>query len=242
MTHRKITVLIVDDDPECTEAFKVALSQHDRLDVRSTTSAGEALGLLDITRPDILITDYRMPSHDGIELTSFARTINPVMTIIMITGVPFESLRAEAIRQGVDLILTKPISLEEVGLMIDNLVKKIDAIDMLAGTAANSVFTVNLNNVSVLEIAQMFNNLGLSGQMILDQETETGSVYFQNGKIVHAQYGTQGGEKAFIELCHWKTGRCKFLQNSPTPVNSIGSSTTSLFLNACKVLDEKGTP
>lgn len=236
--QRKIVTLIVDDDQECTDVLKMTLSIVERLDIHTTTNAQEALGMIDILRPDILITDYRMPNHDGIELTAMARNINAVMSIILVTGMPLESLRLEAIKQGVDLIITKPIAIDEFNLQIRNIIRKIDAVDVLAGRSANSVFNVNLNNVNVLEIAQMFHTLQLTGVMNLDRDTEMAAVYFDKGKIIHARYGTTLGEDAFHEICQWNSGKCTFTQNEIPSEITITTGTTSLLLDSAKYLDE----
>ncbi|MBN2870041.1 MAG: response regulator [Campylobacterales bacterium] len=69
---------------------------------------------------DLLITDFNMPRMDGIELLKKAKEIQPGIMSIMITANGEESVRIQALDEGVDDFLTKPYSPSEVKLRIKN--------------------------------------------------------------------------------------------------------------------------
>ncbi len=61
-------VLIVDDEPEIARSLRRVL--RETYEVYLVSSAEEALAKLDEVRPDIVISDFRMPEMNGAELLS----------------------------------------------------------------------------------------------------------------------------------------------------------------------------
>ncbi|MBN1777543.1 MAG: response regulator [Clostridiales bacterium] len=78
-------------------------------------SDGEmALSMLQDIRPDILITDIRMPFMDGLELCRALSVTMPWMYIIIISGHDDFTYAKEAISIGVKEYLLKPVSVQEL--------------------------------------------------------------------------------------------------------------------------------
>lgn len=73
-----------------------------------------AYSLIRKTRPDILITDIRMPFMDGLELTSLVRKELPETKIIILSGYSEFDYAKQAINLGVANYLLKPISSEKL--------------------------------------------------------------------------------------------------------------------------------
>ena len=61
-----------------------------------------ALSIIQDLKPDILITDIKMPFMDGLELSRHAKAIIPWLRIIIISGYDEFELAREAISIGVD--------------------------------------------------------------------------------------------------------------------------------------------
>ncbi len=73
-----------------------------------------ALSMLQDTKPDILITDIRMPFMDGLELCRALSATMPWMYIIIISGHDDFTYAKEAISIGVKEYLLKPVSVQEL--------------------------------------------------------------------------------------------------------------------------------
>lgn len=83
--HSTSKVLFVDDDPAIVDAIEMML-EGAGLDVRTALDGDAALALIDGGfQPDILISDYRLPGYDGVEVTRRVRerTRADLPTIIM---------------------------------------------------------------------------------------------------------------------------------------------------------------
>jgi two-component system cell cycle sensor histidine kinase/response regulator CckA len=118
-------ILFVDDEPAMA---KMELQALQKLGYRVTalTSSQAALNLItqDPGGFDVVITDMTMPQMSGDALAERIRTINPRIPIILITGYSrhMDTTRAEAL--GIQALLTKPVSKEE---LIDTIRRLLDA-------------------------------------------------------------------------------------------------------------------
>ena len=96
------------------------------------TFAGEAgdgemaLPLIRQLKPDVLITDIRMPFMDGLALSELVRREFPEMKIIIISGYDDFEYARQAISIGVDQYLLKPITKKALLDVLEELKKKIE--------------------------------------------------------------------------------------------------------------------
>lgn len=85
-----------------------------------------ALPIIQKMRPDILITDIKMPFMDGLELSSFVKKILPYIKIIMISGHQDFSFAKQAISIGIEEYVLKPVNSEELLAILRRVVKIIE--------------------------------------------------------------------------------------------------------------------
>ncbi|MBI4508755.1 MAG: HD domain-containing protein [Deltaproteobacteria bacterium] len=108
------TVLYVDDEPALCKAFERAL-RGPELRVVTTTSSPQAVELLQAESFDVVATDYRMPVLDGLGVLRAARERSPGTCRLLVSGQADAELQpSEMEAAGVDLILTKPWSLDDL--------------------------------------------------------------------------------------------------------------------------------
>ena len=102
-----ISVLHVDDDPNQLQVSKLILERTDpNLHVQTTQNPQDALHTITHTHIDCIVTDYKMPNLNGIQLATKIRqhTDTP---IILYTGQGSEKLAEEAFAVGVDDYIRK---------------------------------------------------------------------------------------------------------------------------------------
>jgi len=85
-----------------------------------------ALPMIQDTKPDILITDIRMPFMDGLALSRIVKKTLPWIKIIILSGHDEFEYAREAISIGVDEYLLKPVSVQEMLNAMDKLAKRIN--------------------------------------------------------------------------------------------------------------------
>jgi CheY-like chemotaxis protein len=84
--EEKQTLLVVDDDPVFRDLEAQILS-HAGYEVLQADGAAEALRLAGNTATiDLLLTDFRMPQTDGLELTQQFRAAHPETPVLLISG------------------------------------------------------------------------------------------------------------------------------------------------------------
>jgi two-component system response regulator YesN len=109
--------VVVLDDEEKVCSLVCALILWDELGLELVGTAGDGLEGLELIRtknPDILITDIRMPSLDGLELIKEAKKVNPALQVIIISGYRQFDYAKKAIKFGVSDYLLKPIKQNEL--------------------------------------------------------------------------------------------------------------------------------
>ena len=107
-----LRVLIADDEERICQLIQ-ALGEWQRLELEvvATASNGpDTLSLIRTLRPDILITDIRMPGCDGLQVVEEARGFLPALEVIVISGYAQFDYAQTAIRFGVGEYLLKPIN------------------------------------------------------------------------------------------------------------------------------------
>lgn len=121
-------VLIVDDEPIICKGLRETI-EWDSLGLEISGEAhngAEALELVRVNRPHILITDIRMPGMDGIQLVKAIRELGLNTRIIILSGFSDYAFLKEAIRLGVDSYLLKPIDNDELISNLADLVSNIE--------------------------------------------------------------------------------------------------------------------
>src|SRR6476620_11705720 len=99
------TLLIVDDEKTTREGLRAAL--EDRYDVYLAEDARAALDLLEEEHFDVLLTDFRLPTEDGMKLIARAKSLPKPPICILMTAYGSEEVAVEAMKRGADDYIAK---------------------------------------------------------------------------------------------------------------------------------------
>lgn len=81
-----ITVLVVDDQQLLRRGLRLLLGTEPGLEVVGEAADGrEALAMVERFRPDVVLTDARMPGMDGLELVRALAALDPPVTAVVLT-------------------------------------------------------------------------------------------------------------------------------------------------------------
>ena len=106
-------VLVVDDEPSVVEVFREFLSEQG-YGLTLAASGEEAVRRLPECRPDIILTDLNLPGVSGLEVMRSAKSIDPEVCVVVVTGYASASTAIDALRQGAYDYVTKPFDLGDV--------------------------------------------------------------------------------------------------------------------------------
>ncbi|NCN39880.1 response regulator [bacterium] len=110
---RKQTVLVVDDELDLLNVYKLYLKPLQDVDVITFTCPLEALSFVKknvLLKPDLLISDYMMPNMKGIDLIREMFELRPELHAILLSAYIDKEKAIESANLGFVSILEKPVS------------------------------------------------------------------------------------------------------------------------------------
>lgn len=114
-------VLIVDDDSDFAKAVGMAVERRKNLELIGISVDGlDAVDMIEISQPDVVILDTVMPNLDGIGVLE---RINPTFRekapkFIMVSSIVSEKIAAHTIALGADYFMRKPLDIESLVDMV----------------------------------------------------------------------------------------------------------------------------
>jgi two-component system, NtrC family, response regulator AtoC len=119
----KPTLLIVDDEKPTRDGLRAAL--EDRYDVYVAEDAKAAMELLERENFDVLLTDFRLPGEDGMNLISRAKSLARPPICILMTAYGSEELAVDAMKRGADDYVSKGrLQIDELEMRIARAVRR----------------------------------------------------------------------------------------------------------------------
>lgn len=130
--HNKLRLLIAEDSAVDREILKAQLEKLGFFNIQEAYSGSEALHKIDISvkigKPfHLVITDWRMPERDGLAILKFIRGQRELrdLKVIMLTGVTDQQNVMEALNEGVDDFVLKPVDAEILSKKLLKIMDKI---------------------------------------------------------------------------------------------------------------------
>lgn len=136
-----------------------------------------ALEVLENTKPDVIMTDIRMPGLTGLELIEKSKAIVPDAVCVIISGYQEFEYARTALNLGVKRYIDKPITLEKVKKVFAEVEEEIDAKEILMGTKRQRESVLRLSE----EMAQMIKK---SDIVNLEEKMEE---YLELNKIIYME-------------------------------------------------------
>ena len=120
---KETTILVVDDE----FAQRDALGGHLRNRGYNTLLADSGSNGIEILQQhlvDLILTDFRMPDMDGMQVLTAARAINPEVEVVIITAYGSVEGAVDAMREGACHYLEKPVDLDELDEVVERVLER----------------------------------------------------------------------------------------------------------------------
>src|SRR5262245_19298410 len=114
------TILLVDDEPGVLFMLREVFTERGHA-VRTASNGADALTKLDGVVA--VVTDLTMPGMDGLALIREIRERDASMPVLLITANGSERVAVQAIKAGAYDYLTKPIDIDELGLVVERAIE-----------------------------------------------------------------------------------------------------------------------
>lgn len=120
----QLKALVIDDDTALLETFKIVLEMDD-FEVTTVSDSRQAMDEIRRIQPDIITLDMHMPHVSGLQILDKVRADDTLkdIKIIMITAAGHVG-DYESVAERVDLVLMKPVTLQQVRHLIGRVIKK----------------------------------------------------------------------------------------------------------------------
>ena len=233
-----VKVLLVEDNPMVLGMLRNALAP---LAIVTTAIDGaDALLKAVDDPPDLLVSDYRMPGMDGRQLVeklkSHSNTAG-VAVILLATRTDISEKLALHDHPADDFV-EKPFFLREATQRIKRVIDKIALEKMAKSTASDGVLRGNLTQMNVIDLVQSLEMGRKSCALTLTNDKEKCEMYFSDGQVTHAAYGTLTGDPAVFKVLRWMGGNFQVNFESKTKQQTTTLNTQGLLMEGLRLLDE----
>ena len=126
MGSSDIKILIVDDDADLRAALSEYISQMG-VKVRTAGNVADAKNVLQAEPApfDLVLTDLKIPGGNGMDVLKAAHARSSDSLVTIITGYASMETAIDAIRLGAYNYVTKPFSLNEIGVHVRNMIERV---------------------------------------------------------------------------------------------------------------------
>jgi DNA-binding NtrC family response regulator len=119
----KNKILIVDDEDSIRLGLRGFLEAHGYA-VSEADSCLKARELFQVSRPDVAVIDYRLHDGNALDLLRAFKQADPDVPLIVLTAYGSIELAVQAVKEGAEQFLTKPIELPALHVILQRLLEK----------------------------------------------------------------------------------------------------------------------
>ena len=114
---REFRILLVDDEPAQITSIKSFLKRRSYT-VLSANSGNEAMAVIRDGNVDLVLTDFRMPDMNGLEVVKAVKEFNPEIPVVVITAFSDTEDAVQVMKEGAFDYLSKPVNLDELEALV----------------------------------------------------------------------------------------------------------------------------
>jgi CheY-like chemotaxis protein len=242
--HERVNVakqhlLLVDGDAKSLRVMEVSLKKAG-FQVTTAIHGKDALEKVQISPPDLVLSETRMAEMDGFELCKVLKSDDRFRHIpfVFLTSQKAVESKVKGLEMGADDYLTKPIYIKEVVTRVRMILQKLEK-ERIEKKESRAGFSGSLSDMGVVDLVQTF-EIGRKTGVIKIKGERTGTIYFKEGRVIDAELGRLRGENAFYRMLNTFEGQ---FEVSFTPVDRperIEVSTQGLLMEGMRRLDEWG--
>ena len=258
-------IFVIDDEQDFLEnCLRIIKKQgYECLTENDPEKAIERIGT---ERPDIVLTDLKMPKKDGIDVLKEVKKIDPAIIVILLTGYATVQSAVEAIKEGAFDYIQKPFSAEQLRVVIERALNQKMLVEENRNLRMQLESTYNFENIigtseairAVLEIvkkiAKSEANILILGESGTGKELIARCIHINSTRMKSAFVPVDcaslpenlleselfGHEKGSFTGAHiTRPGLLEFANSGTLFLDEIGDLSTSLQAKLLRVLQEK---
>ncbi|UCD90667.1 MAG: sigma-54-dependent Fis family transcriptional regulator [Desulfobacterales bacterium] len=259
------TVLIVDDEKNYPPILSAVLTEEG-FKTSTANSGHKALEILEDTDIDLVLTDMKMPSMDGIELLENIKAIDPDLPVIMMTAHGTVDKAVEAMQKGAYSYILKPFNNERLVIYVNKAIAMYrvvkenrqlrNAVELQYGFGNIIGKSKAMQDVfeTIRKVAPVNTTVLIEGESGTGKELVAKSIHFNSERrnkpfiavncsalaetlLESELFGHEKG--AFTGAVTKKKGRFELANNGTLFLDEIGELSLNLQIKLLRVLQEK---
>ncbi|MGK3993980.1 response regulator [Sorangium sp. So ce1024] len=240
----KQQLLLVDADPRSVRVLEVSLKKAG-YSVTTAKDGADALAKLEVSTPDLVLSDTRLPNVDGYALVRKMKEHADWASIPVVFLTSQRSIedKIRGLELGVEDYLTKPIFVRELIARVTLLLARRTREGITTrhfSTTGRTRFSGSILDMNVVDLLQTFEVSRKSGIVHLSHADNEAQVYFREGKVVDATLGRLCGEEAVYRALLWNEGTFEVEFCKVDNPDVIETSTQGLLMEGMRRVDEWG--
>jgi DNA-binding response OmpR family regulator len=241
----KQQLLLVDSDPRGMRVLEVSLKKAGYI-VTTAHTVADALGMVDVSTPDLILTETRLQGGDGFQLVRRLKEHPEWSTIPVVFLASDKSIedKVRGLELGVEDYLTKPIFVRELLTRVSLLLAKRSQERLTsARSGGRTRFAGSIEDMAVVDLLQTIEVSRKSGTARLDNGPHSATLWFRDGHVVDAQLGKLEGEEAVYRTLIWNGGTFEVEFGPASSVardQTIATSMQALLMEGMRRVDEWG--
>jgi CheY-like chemotaxis protein len=213
--------------------------------VTTAKDAIDALAKIEMSTPDLVLSDTRLPNLDGYE---FVRRLKDRpewsgIPVVFLTSQKSIEDKIRGLELGVEDYLTKPIFVRELIARVNLLLARRtqEGIATKQSQAGRTRFQGSIQDMAVVDLLQTFEVSRKSGVVHVRNGESDATILFREGKVVDAQLGRLRGEEAVYRTLIWNDGTFEVeFAAAVKGEDVIEVSTQGLLMEGMRRVDEWG--
>ncbi len=241
----KQQLLLIDSDAKSLSVMEVSL-KNAGFSVTTAVNGQDAYEKLQLSAPDLVLSDTRMPELDGFELCKRLKGSETLGRIpfVFLTSQKSVADRVRGLELGADDYLTKPIYIKEIVTRVKLVLQRREKERLESKSSGTSgAFQGSLSDMGLVDLVQTLESSRKNGtiRIRLGKAGEAESrIWIREGKVVDAEHGKLTAEGAFYRLLSVVEGTFTIEFGQIDRADRISLSSQGLLLEGMRRLDERG--
>jgi CheY-like chemotaxis protein len=233
-----LKILLVDDNPMILGMLRRELAEL--APVTTAVNGKEALACASEQPPDLIISDYQMPGLDGRQLVEKLKTkpaTSRIPVILLATRADI-SEKLRGMQDSVEDFVEKPFFLKEAVARVKRVLDKIALEKMAKEAPGETVLRGSLAQMNVIDLLQSLELGRKTCSLGFTNDGERCELFFTEGQISHAVYGSLKGDEAVYKVLAWTGGNFQIDFEGQSSEQTTTRSTQGLLMEGLRQLDE----
>lgn len=233
-------ILVADADPKNLQILRDSLESSDF----TVITASDGLDALELSRselPDLILSEVNLPKFDGFQLLEKLKETPNTSSIpvMFLTNRRELQDRVRSLRGGVKDYLIKPVHVKEVIARIRMILRRMERTKD-EEKDADKKLVGRLEEYSVVDLIENFGVERKTGVLnLFNEHNRNGEIFFRNGAVIHALYGTLKAEKAVYQMLPWRQGHFIMTFKEIDVEETISVSNLGLLLHGFKRIEQR---